>query len=318
MTPVAPPQTRVCPVTRAIEWPTWLVVFLVHATWLALLIHYQTLAAALAAPLLALTLTWHSSICHEILHGHPTRIIWLNDLLAQLPLALLVPYFTYKETHLRHHRNDHITLPGLDPESFFADPVAWRNQSAIAHALARVNMTLVGRLVLGPGSAFARQLAQLVRDFRARRRQRMRLYLIHFTLACAIVILAQRWFQVPIWQYLLIAYASHSLLLVRSYFEHRPHPVVAQRSVIMESCLPLRLLYLNNNYHAVHHDHPGMPWYQLPREFRRGRTRYLERNGDFHYRGYRAWLKYWFKPVAAPMHPFATMQEQEPNRTRQP
>lgn len=290
---------------QEVEWPTWLVIFLVHASWLGLLVHYHTIGPALAAPMLVVTMTWHSSMCHEILHGHPTRTSWVNDLLAQLPLALMVPYFTFKETHLRHHRTAHLTRPGADPESFFIDPAAWRNKSAPSRALAWVNMTLAGRMALGPGIAICRLAGQIRRDMRAGRRRKTALYLIHFALASAIVILAVRLFQVPPWQYLLSAYLSQSLLLARAYFEHRPHPKTAYRTVIMESCQPLRMLYLNNNLHAAHHDNPAMPWYRLPGEYRRNRERYLRDNGHFHYRGYRAWLKYLFKPVAAPVHPFS-------------
>ena len=163
-----------------VEWPTWLVIFLVHAAWLVLLVHYQAIGPALAAPLLVLTLTWHSSVCHEILHGHPTRSDRLNDLLAQLPLSLLVPYFTYKESHLRHHRNDRLTLPGVDPESFFTAPGAWRKAGATGRALAWAGMTLGGRMALGPGIAFCRLPAGMGRDMRARRWRRLALYFVHF------------------------------------------------------------------------------------------------------------------------------------------
>lgn len=291
--------------SRAIEWPTWLVVFWVHASWLTLLIHYQTIGATIGAPLLLLTMTWHSSMCHEILHGHPTDSNRVNDLLGQLPLALMVPYFVYKETHLRHHRNDYITLPGLDPESFFIAADAWRTKRAPARALALLNMTFGGRMVVGPGIAFYRLATQIGRDLSTGRRRSIALYLLHFATGGAIVILADRWFHVSPWQYLLIAYLSQSLLLMRSYFEHRPHREVAQRTVIMETGWLLRLLFLNNNYHAAHHDYPQMSWYQLPREYRRHRESYLQRNGHFHYHGYRAWLKYLVKPVAAPVHPFS-------------
>ena len=287
------------------EWPTWLVVFLVHSAWLGLLAGYHALGPALAAPLLGVVLTWHSSLCHELLHGHPTRSIWLNDLLGQLPLALMVPYFTFKESHLRHHRNDHITLPGIDPESYFIRSDLWRSKGAWGRRLAWFNMTFVGRMLLGPGIAFLRLAGQMGRELRARRWGRITGYAIHFALATAIVLLAQRWFQVPPWQYLIIAYLSQSLLLMRAYFEHRPHRETPRRTVIMETCRPLQLLYLNNNLHAVHHRYPDMPWYHLPREYRRNRDRYLQDNGHFHYRGYRAWLRYLFKPVASPVHPFS-------------
>ncbi len=292
--------------TTEFEWPTWLVIFLVHLAWLLLLRNYQSLGPALAAPLLLLTLTWHSSICHEILHGHPTRIGWFNDLFAQLPLSLLVPYTTFKLSHLKHHRNDHITLPDIDPESFFTHPARWREKSPAGRALAWVNMTLAGRMAFGPGIALGKLIGQIGRDLRRPNGAAIAIapYFLHFTLAGAIVVLADRWFHIPPWQYLGIAYLSHSLLLLRSYFEHRPRAATAERTVIMESCLFWQILFLNNNFHAVHHANPKMPWYRLKREYHRNRERYLAGNGHFVYRGYMDWLKHLFKPVAAPPHPF--------------
>ena len=34
--------------------------------------------------------------------------------------------------------------------------------------------------------------------------------------------------------------------------------------MIIEDRGPLSLLFLNNNYHVIHHIHPRVPWYKLP------------------------------------------------------
>ena len=68
----------------------------------------------------------------------------------------------------------------------------------------------------------------------------------------------------PVWAYLLAAYLGWSLLKIRTFLEHRAHEAARARTVIIEDRGPLALLFLNNNFHVVHHMHPGVPWYRLP------------------------------------------------------
>jgi len=49
------------------------------------------------------------SLQHEIIHGHPTRKRWLNNLIGQWPLALWLPFENYRHSHLAHH-NDEVLL----------------------------------------------------------------------------------------------------------------------------------------------------------------------------------------------------------------
>jgi fatty acid desaturase len=76
------------------------------------------------------------------------------------------------------------------------------------------------------------------------------------------------------------------LLRIRTFLEHQAHERAAARSVIIEDKGPLALLFLNNNYHAVHHANPWLPWYELPAEFARRREEWLRRNGGYAYRSY--------------------------------
>ena len=77
-----------------------------------------------------------------------------------------------------------------------------------------------------------------------------------------------------------------ALLKIRTFLEHQAHERAAARSVIIEDRGPLALLFLNNNFHAVHHAHPRLPWYSLPREYARRREAFLRRNGGYRYRSY--------------------------------
>ena len=92
-------------------------------------------------------------------------------------------------------------------------------------------------------------------------------------------------------------------MLFRSY-EHRPALLPAHRIVINDASWMWRLLYLNNNYHAVHHDYPKLAWYRIPNVYRTDRDGFLKRNGDFLIPGYGHILwKYALKPIDSPIHP---------------
>jgi len=64
----------------------------------------------------------HSSLCHEALHGHPTRLKWLNEALVFAQLSLVIPYGRFHDLHLVHHTDENLTDPYDDPESNYRDP----------------------------------------------------------------------------------------------------------------------------------------------------------------------------------------------------
>ena len=71
----------------------------------------------------AWTTAWHMSLQHEIIHGHPTRKRWINNLIGQWPLALWLPFENYRHSHLAHHNDERLTDPLDDPESYY-----WRQE----------------------------------------------------------------------------------------------------------------------------------------------------------------------------------------------
>jgi fatty acid desaturase len=98
---------------------------------------------------------------------------------------------------------------------------------------------------------------------------------------------------------------------VRSFREHRPAQNASERSVINESAWCWRLLFLNNNFHAVHHDLPGVPWFALGSVYHDRRDAYLARNGHFLVRGYGEWLgRHALTPVAPALHPDDRVMEE--------
>lgn len=73
---------------------------------------------------------------------------------------------------------------------------------------------------------------------------------------------------------------------IRTFLEHRAHETAQGRTVVIEDTGPLAFLFLNNNLHIVHHMHPGVPWYALPRLYRARRAEFLAANDGYFYRNY--------------------------------
>lgn len=149
------------------EWPTWLLLLGIYSGWFALLLSSRWLGlwptTVLMIPLVVLWM----SVQHELLHGHPTRWLWLNKALGYAPFAVWYPYTLYRDTHLAHHRDEDLTLPGLDPESRYLSQHHWQQTSLAFRTLRWLDKTLPGRLLLGAPLA----LMTLARDEFARLRR---------------------------------------------------------------------------------------------------------------------------------------------------
>jgi fatty acid desaturase len=91
---------------------------------------------------------------------------------------------------------------------------------------------------------------------------------------------------------------------MRSYYEHRPAQRQDERTAINEAGWFMRLLYLNNSFHALHHERPGVSWYDLPSLYRAERQRLLASNGGFVHAGYTSIARrFAFRPKDLPCHP---------------
>ena len=92
----------------------------------------------------------HSSLTHEVLHGHPFNSAFVNALLVFPALIIFIPYLRFKDTHLDHHRDERLTDPYDDPETNFMDPQVWDQLPKWRQSLHLFNNTLLGRMFLGP------------------------------------------------------------------------------------------------------------------------------------------------------------------------
>ncbi|MEM7022771.1 MAG: fatty acid desaturase [Pseudomonadota bacterium] len=292
------------PLTIAVEWPTLFLLFAVYTGIIVLTSCHESVAISIILPLLAILVAQHSSLQHEVLHGHPFRDQRLSDLTVFVAIGLLVPFERFRHLHLKHHADPNLTDPYDDPESNYEDPEVWMLKSAAERTLLRINNTLLGRMIVGPAISLWWCYRGDIREMVAGRRIVWRGWALHL-LGVLPVLAWLAWVAFPIWAYLVAAYCGLSLLKIRTFLEHRAHERSAARSVIIEDRGPLALLFLNNNFHAVHHRYPKVAWYHLPALYSSRREEFLRRNDGYCYRSYREVIArhlFWAKdPVA---HPF--------------
>lgn len=299
----APARTAI--VRPLLEWPTIVVAAISYGGFLIGVIGYESLGWLLALAILTLAITLHSSCQHEVLHGHPFRSQRLSDMLVFLPIGLFVPYVRFRDLHLAHHFDPNLTDPYDDPESNYLDPAQWQRLPWGLRATLRFNNLLIGRILIGPmiglSMFYARDLKSAVRGDRAV----VRAYLLHLA-GLALVLPFVAGFA-PLWFFALACYAAMAVLKIRTFLEHRAHDKVAGRTVIIEDRGVLAFLFLNNNFHAVHHAHPQQPWYLLPDLYAARRGAFLERNRGYRYASYRSVFAQYFlrakDPVVHPLMP---------------
>lgn len=226
-----------------------------------------------------------SSLQHEVLHGHPFRAQALNEALVFPGLTLFIPYQRFRDTHLVHHFDPALTDPYDDPESNYLDPETWAQLGFATKLLLRANNTLLGRMVIGPALStysFARGDLRLILGGNRVVLQAWVLHAVGVGMVIAVVVAA----AMPLWAYVVAAYFGFALLKIRTFLEHRAHEAFRARTVVVEDRGPLSYLFLNNNFHVVHHCHPTLPWYQLPKLYSSKRAHYLRRNDAYVYRSY--------------------------------
>lgn len=280
-------STARCDDIASVEAPTLLLLLVTYGAWLAFTWAWQRSPHLLVAPALIVLLVLHSSLQHEIIHGHPTRQAWLNRLLGIVPLNLWLPFAVYRQEHLTHHVDARLTDPKDDPESYYWLPADWTRLNPAHRVLLRSQQTLAGRFLIGSfwriGLFLRGQVRAIVRndgDARA--------FWLEHLLWCVPVVW---WLQVvcgmPLWIYVvMIVLPANGILLIRSFAEHRARSDMRERIAIVEGSWILGPLFLFNNLHALHHEAPMIPWYRYNARYRRIRDRLIADNGGLVYRTY--------------------------------
>lgn len=298
---------------RPVEWPTVALILLTYMLWCGATAGAATLGPWIALPLIALAASFHTSLTHEVCHGHPTGNRALNDLLVAPAISLFIPHDRYRDTHLAHHHDPVLTDPYDDPESYYLDPAAWARLSRPVRAVLRLNNTLLGRMLIGPAIStltfYRDDLARARAGDRAVSRAVRRAWIRHLANLLPVAGWLMLMGEVPLAGVLAASYAGLSLQKIRSFLEHRAHEQVRGRTVIVERGGLLGFLFLNNNLHAVHHAHPRVAWYRLPALYRTRRAGFLARNFHYRYASYgeviRAFLLAPKDPVPHPLMPGA-------------
>jgi fatty acid desaturase len=303
---------------RAVEWPTVALILFCYGLWLVAGLFIWPAYPLLALGLLALTVALHSSLVHEVLHGHPTRNARINEWLVFLPLGIAWPYRRFKTLHLRHHYDERLTDPFDDPESYYQ--ALWRHDAMprAMQYLLHINNTMIGRLVFGPWLAFVGFFIADVKSMLAGDRSIRKAWFLHVEGLVPVLAIVHFSFGIPVWLYILApTWIGLSLISIRTFAEHQWSERPEGRTVIVEHS-PLALLFLNNNLHFVHHKQPTVAWYQLPRLFRARREAWLKENNGYVFPNYFAMLKaYAFRAKEPVVHP-VLRRTAEPGRAFKP
>jgi fatty acid desaturase len=256
-------------------------------------------------PLGAIVVCLQSSLQHEAIHGYPTPWRWVNTAIATPSLWLWLPYGVNRIVHLRHHVDENLTDPKLDPESNYLTAEAWSEMSLLHRALRQAMATLLGRIVIGPLYYAAQALGELLQALRHGDRAILQAWAVH-----AAVVAGLLWWVVAVCgisfaEYLLFfAWPGTGLALIRSFAEHRAAPDAAARTATVEAGWFWRLLYLNNNLHALHHADPTSAWHRRPAAYRQARAEVLGRSRYHLVQGYGSLFRNYLLDAKEPLlHP---------------
>lgn len=272
---------------QVLDWPTVAVAGGVYLGWGLLTWFYHALPWWVVLPLGGYLVCLHGSMQHEAVHGYPSSVRWINSAFVFPSLWLWLPYTYYRETHLIHHRDERLTCPVDDPESYYLNEAQWRALGPLHRRFRVALTTLAGRLVLGPPYACYRVAVTLVERARARDRAHLRHWLVHAAAVGVVLWWVVGVCAIPFGEYvLLFAYPGLSLTLLRSFAEHRAARPVAERTAIAEAGPLMGLLYMHNNLHALHHAEPATAWHRRPERYRTRRAELLAENGGYLFRSY--------------------------------
>ena len=271
---------------RAVEWPTMVLAGFCYLAWFGLGFYVYSSIPFLALILMTFAVALHSSLEHEVLHGHPTRHALVNEALVFLPLGLFYPFRRFKVLHLTHHNDERLTDPYDDPESYYRSAMDWERIPAWLKRVLEVNNTMLGRFFLGPALMSGGFVWSEIQRMRNWERRVFIAWLLHFLGMAPVYLIVTRLFHMPFWLYVVVpAYFGLSLITIRTYAEHRWSETPEGRTIIVERS-PFSFLFLNNNLHLVHHKSPTTPWYDLPRLFAERRTEWIAMNEGYMFKGY--------------------------------
>ncbi len=280
---------------RGLEWQTLTLMVVCYAVWLISTASFETVAVNFgyfSAVLMLFSITaiasaFHTSLQHEVVHGHPTPWPVVNEALIFPSLIFVYPFRRYRELHLKHHIDANLTDPYEDPESYYWPECDKSRLSRFTHFLLGLNNTFIGRMTLGtPLGLFGFYRTELIRLRRDEPGVR-KAWILHLVGSVPVYYWITVVSGIPFWLYVLVViYPGVSWILVRSFAEHQAAVSIGGRTAIVEANPFFGLLFLNNNLHMVHHAHPQAPWYDLPAMYQERKQHYLAANESYLFTGY--------------------------------
>jgi fatty acid desaturase len=292
------------PTPDSIEWPTTVVLSGFYAGLIGLTVFGASVPWPIMLVSAALLGGLHMSLCHEVLHGHPTPWRRLNEAFVILPAIAWVPYAVYRDSHRLHHEVE-LTTPGVDPESFYVTDETWARAGALGRGVLWANRTLLGRLLLWPWVTMIRTPLTALRAARTDRHV-LRQWLVHLVATAATVVLLCVVGNLPWWVYVVgFNYGGLAFTYIRSFAEHLP-VAEGSRSAVVDASWFWSLLFLNNNLHHTHHAAPGAAWYRLRALRTELDSDQAARDGAGWYSGYaELFRRHLVHPFSQPVHPDA-------------
>jgi len=285
------------------EWRTVALVCVVYGGTGAVVAFHSWLGPWVAVPLLAWFGAWHLSMQHELLHGHPFRRQWANDLLGFVPVTLWIPYREFRIDHLLHHESD-LTDPNLDNESYYVDPSTYARAGRMWRALWWANRTILFRIFIWSIFSTFAYLAGKIRKIIAGDRSVAWSCALHVFGVAGVMWMVVGLAGMPWWQYLLgVTYGGRVLNAIRPFPEHRYVPGSDTRTAMVMAGPVMSLLMLNNNLHVAHHAKAGVAWYDVPRLAREMGAEKIAKDAGLHFPGgyLEVFRKFAFRPVDAPV-----------------
>ncbi len=287
-----------------IEWPTIALLVACYGLWGAAGHFLYPVYPIVALVLMGLAVVLHSSLQHEVLHGHPTRSARVNEALVFAPLGVFYPYRSYKRTHLQHHADERLTDPFDDPESYYRAMRDWETMPALLKRLFAWSNTLVGRVLIGPLLMVVGFTTSEWRKIRKGDRKVAVAWTLHLAGLIPTLLVVSQLFGIPVWLYVGVsAYLGVSIIAIRSYCEHQWAERPDGRTIIVENSL-LAPLFLYNNLHFVHHKLPTAAWYKLPSLYHARRTEWQRMNEGYVFANYfEVFRAFAFKAKETVVHP---------------
>ena len=284
------------------EWRTLAVIVAVYGLTVLTVVRYEVLTPWLAVPFLSVLGAWHLSMQHEVLHGHPFKNQFLNDLIGGIPVTLWIPFLAFKKDHHEHHLSD-LTNPALDNESYYVSQEQWDRAGRIRRAAWTANRTILFRMFVWTiVSTITYVLSVLKRAVRGEKGDRLAVTL--HVVGVAFVVYLVSLSSMPLWQFALgTVYGGRILNAIRPFPEHKYQSGVETRTAMIMAGPIMSLLMLNNNLHVAHHEEPGVPWYRYDNLMQRVNAVERARAAGILYEGGYAevFRKFSFKPVDSPV-----------------